>query len=155
MQRFDRYFGSGPRIHLIMLSLAVIVYYLRIQYVWTSLQLWEGAQLNWASAFLLLWIIIIAWSLYTLGKKIGVALVTDGPYAYVRHPIYTAEIFFGWIIVLFILNSWLALVCMVLTFYLAHHLIAYEETLMRREFGEAWDAYAKETPPLIPKFSKK
>lgn len=155
MHILDRYLGAGPRIHLTMISLAVVVYYLRVAFPWTGISFWEGAQLSWATAVLFLWVIILSWSILYLGRKIGIAVVTKGPYRYVRHPIYTSEIFFGWLIVFFILNTWLALVCMVITFYLAHHYVNYEEDLMHKEFGEQWIEYAKRTPKLIPSFSSK
>lgn len=154
MHSFDRYFGSGPRIHLNMIALSVVVYYVRISFPWTRVTLWDGAQFTWASIMLALWILVIIWSLFYLGRKIGLALVTRGPYTYVRHPIYTAEIFFGWLVVFFVLNSWLALICMALTFYIAHGLVRYEEELLHQQFGDAWVAYAKKTPKLIPRFSK-
>jgi len=151
MQAFDRIFGSGPRIHLTMLSLAVIIYFIRIDYSWTSLGLPEGAHLTPAFIMLGCWGIIALWSLKSLGRKIGLSVMRSGPYTYVRNPLYTAEIFFGWLAVMFAFNTWLAILAMIITFYLAQHLIQYEEKLMDQQFGDEWRLYKATTPAFFPK----
>jgi protein-S-isoprenylcysteine O-methyltransferase Ste14 len=70
-------------------------------------------------------------------------LITSGPYALVKHPIYTsvALLVLPWIGFLF--NTWLgALVGLVL--YIGSRLYApEEEVLLAKTFGPAWEAYAK------------
>lgn len=155
MQTFDRLFGSGPRIHLTILSLAVICYFLRITYSWTSFGLSTDVNLSGASVALIGWAILAGWSLVSLGRKIGLTVLQSGPYKYMRHPIYSAEIFFWWIAILFLLDSWLPIVGMVITFWLANHLVKYEEELMAIQFGDQWKAYAAVTPRFFPRLGKK
>jgi protein-S-isoprenylcysteine O-methyltransferase Ste14 len=150
MQTFDRLFGSSPRIHLTIISLAVIIYFLRIQNPWTVLFRDEGSQLSLAVIAGACWLVLGLWSARSLGRKIGLAVLSAGPYKYVRHPMYTAEIVFGWIIIGFILNTWLAAVGFVITLYLATHLVEYEEQMMERNFGDAWKNYARITPRFFP-----
>ena len=151
MQLFDRIFGSSPRIHLTMLSMAVLVYFIRVDYAWASLGLPEGAHLTLAFYMLGCWAIIALWSLKSLGRKIGLSIMKSGPYKYVRNPLYTAEIFFGWLAVLFAFNTWLAIPAMIITFYLAHYLIQYEEKLMDQQFGDEWRLYRATTPSFFPR----
>lgn len=151
MQTADRIFGSSPRIHLANISLMVLVYYVRTHYMWASLGLWEGAHLTAAAVCLGLWALIASWSLVSLGRKIGLTVLTRGPYKYVQHPLYAAEIFFGWLIVFFLLDTWLAFVGMIIVFALAPYLVIYEEDLMQRQFGDSWKTYHTSTPRFFPK----
>ena len=151
MQTIDRIFGSGPRIHLTILSMSVLIYFIRVDNSWASLGLPEGAHLTLAFCMLGAWAVIALWSLKSLGRKIGLSVMKSGPYTYVRNPLYTAEIIFGWLAVLFAFNTWLAIPAMLITFYLASHLIKYEEDLMEQSFGDEWRLYKATTPPFFPK----
>lgn len=155
MQTYDRLFGSGTRIHLMMLALLVLVYFLRISYSWTTSYLFEGSQLTLGFVMLIVWGIIGLWSLNSLGRKIGLSLMRSGPYRYMRHPMYASEILFGWLAAFFILNTWLAIIAMLVSFYLASHLVHYEEEMMEHSFHDEWRNYAKETPRFFPKFQHK
>lgn len=118
-----------------------------------SIGLWNGAHITGAVISLALWGIIALWSLKSLGRKIGLSVLRSGPYAYVRHPMYAAEIFFGWIAVGFLLETWLALVAMVITFILARYLVHYEEHMLEQHFGDEWREYKKNTPAFFPYLS--
>jgi len=81
--------------------------------------------------------------------KEGHELVTSGPYALVRHPIYTG-------LLLALLGSTLALgdLRAVLAFALAAgalwHKLRIEERWMRQQFGDAYQAYSRRVAALIP-----
>jgi protein-S-isoprenylcysteine O-methyltransferase Ste14 len=76
-------------------------------------------------------------------------LVTSGPFAIVRHPIYT-----GLIALLLgaalVLDSLLTLGLSVLFVLPLWFHTAIEEPLMEQHFGEAWRDYAKRVPRLMP-----
>jgi protein-S-isoprenylcysteine O-methyltransferase Ste14 len=81
--------------------------------------------------------------------KEGQELVSTGPYALVRHPIYT-----GLLVALagtaLYDGCWRALLGLAL-FAISFWLKARsEENLLEREFGEQYDAYRARTPMLIP-----
>ncbi|MFI9723111.1 methyltransferase family protein [Streptomyces sp. NPDC052396] len=85
--------------------------------------------------------------------KEGHELRTDGPYAIVRHPIYTA------ILAMFIgtallnqLGGWL--VALVIAVVLVQWKIAAEERLMTAEFPGAYEEYKRRVPQLIPRLRK-
>lgn len=70
-------------------------------------------------------------------------LITTGPYAFVKHPLYTGVAFLVLPSIGFLLDSWLgALIGIVL--YVGSRLFAPEEERKLSEtFGAAWDAYSK------------
>ena len=80
------------------------------------------------------------------------ALATDGPYAYVRHPLYVGNILLGigfsiasglwWSAPLFIL--------ILLVFY--PPAIKYEDAKLHRLFGQDWEKWQAKTRALIPRF---
>jgi len=77
-------------------------------------------------------------------------LVTSGPFALVRHPIYLAM--FAFMIALAIaFGHWRGLIPGVPIFWLGTAIrVAHEERLLRAEFGEAYDAYARRVKRFVP-----
>jgi len=86
-----------------------------------------------------------------IGEHKPPALITDGLYAYVRHPLYSGLLAFGWLIPEMTINR-LALLA-VLTLYI---LIGawFEERKLLKDFGEAYAEYKARVPRLIPKIGK-
>lgn len=79
------------------------------------------------------------------------ALATDGPYAYVRHPLYVGNLTLG---LGFALASGLwwslpLLIGMLLAFY--PPAIRREDEKLHRRFKENWEQWRKRTPALIPR----
>jgi protein-S-isoprenylcysteine O-methyltransferase Ste14 len=89
------------------------------------------------------------WFSVTFAVKPGHELVTDGPYALTRHPMYT-----GWLAAAFgsawVWNSALTLLlALLLGVPLFLHTV-YEEHLFERHFGDAYFAYQGRVPRLVP-----
>jgi protein-S-isoprenylcysteine O-methyltransferase Ste14 len=100
------------------------------------------------------------WGLYALGAMFGAAsgfgvrlyaghrLVTDGPFAVVRHPMYLA-VFLAGIGSLLIYRTWA-------TLFFASNMLGLivrarrEERALASEFGEEWRAYAARVPAFLP-----
>ncbi len=89
------------------------------------------------------------WFTGSLGVKVGHELVTDGPYAVTRHPMYTG-------LVLAIVGAALAWDSL-LTLILAALLVlpffvqtVYEESLFEKHFGAAYHEYQARVPRLVP-----
>ena len=87
--------------------------------------------------------------LVEIGSPKSATLVTDGLYAYVRHPLYSAGLVFIWFSSEMTVNR-LALFA-VFTLYII--IGAYfEERKLLKDFGEAYAQYKARVPMLIPKW---
>ncbi|MCS6993685.1 MAG: isoprenylcysteine carboxylmethyltransferase family protein [Anaerolineales bacterium] len=78
-------------------------------------------------------------------------LVTDGLYAYVRHPLYTAGLVFLWAWPEMTVNR--LAVWVVFSLYLVIG-AWFEERKLLQEFGEEYAAYRARTPMLIPRLRR-
>jgi protein-S-isoprenylcysteine O-methyltransferase Ste14 len=87
----------------------------------------------------------------TVQIKSEQALVTQGIYQVLRHPIYTAHILWGFAQALMLPNwlaGWLSLPLIVLVFVLR---IPNEERMMIEQFGDDYRRYMEKTGGLFPK----
>ncbi|MGG5817597.1 protein-S-isoprenylcysteine O-methyltransferase [Falsiroseomonas sp. HW251] len=89
------------------------------------------------------------WSV-TLVVREGHALVTQGVYRYLRHPMYAA--FWLWAVAqALLLQNWVAGPAGLIGFGTLYAFrIGREESLMRATFGADWDAYAARTWRVVP-----
>jgi protein-S-isoprenylcysteine O-methyltransferase Ste14 len=80
----------------------------------------------------------------------GHKLITDGPYAYVRNPIYTAML--GMLIATGLaMEHWIATIIAVVVFAAGMVIRVHsEEKLLRAAFGEEFEEYAKSVPAVLP-----
>jgi len=80
----------------------------------------------------------------------GHQLITVGPYAYVRNPIYTGM--FGMLIATGLaMEHWIALIPAIVVFAVGMLIrIRSEERLLRAEFGQQFDQYASRVPAVLP-----
>jgi protein-S-isoprenylcysteine O-methyltransferase Ste14 len=77
-------------------------------------------------------------------------LITSGPYAFVRHPIYTAAII-GWVGVGMMLRSILVFILYGICYcWLWIHRANLEEKMLVEAFGEKYQEYMKKTKKIIP-----
>ncbi len=78
-------------------------------------------------------------------------LATGGPYSLVRHPLYTGNLL---ILIGFVLASgqwWAPLVAAFFWFFYYPVAISYEDRKLRRIFGDAWVAWSRDVPAVIPR----
>ena len=112
---------------------------------------WTGAVMALAALFLALWARLALgrnWS-GMVGLKDGHELVTSGPYAAIRHPIYTALILLVLATVLMNRTA-LALVALVLMTLSCWIKLRAEEDMMSEAFPDAYPAYMARTRRLVP-----
>ena len=76
-------------------------------------------------------------------------LIVDGPYAWVRHPIYTG-ILVALVGTALAVGEWRGALAVALAAVSFWRKLTIEEAVMRRQFGEAYARYAARVPALIP-----
>lgn len=114
--------------------------------------------LAWSGALLcIVGLIFCIWARFTLGRnwsavvtlKGGHELITSGPYAFVRHPIYTGllTMFVATVIVFGHIAAMIAMPLVFVSFWIKLH---HEETLMLNQFPNEYPAYQRRVKRLIP-----
>ncbi len=106
-------------------------------------------------------LIFLLWSRLELGKNYFVStsmgvqlfadqqLVTSGPYAIVRHPMYVGLMFAAWGALL-IYATWTTVYFAVFAPFLMVR-ARREEQVLASEFGEKWTDYCKHVPAFLPR----
>lgn len=97
------------------------------------------------------------WARFTLGRnwsgvvtvKGGHELITSGPYAWVRHPIYTGLLTM-FVATLLVLGHVAGIIAVPLVFFSIWIKLRYEEKLMLQKFPEEYAAYQQRVKRLIP-----
>jgi protein-S-isoprenylcysteine O-methyltransferase Ste14 len=110
-----------------------------------------GAALTFAGLAFSIWarfVIAGNWSSYVELKR-DHELIVEGPYRWVRHPIYTGLLlaFAGsaWAV-----GEWRGVLAVAIVAASFWRKLKLEEAIIRLEFGEAYDRYAARTPALVP-----
>ncbi len=144
---------------LIFLIAIILFATTRIPLPWLYLQLWPaGLWSFWLGATVMVAGLLFAvWAREHLGSnwsrsvtiKRGHELITTGPYAVVRHPIYTGILagFLGTAIALSQVRGFVAFVLIFIALWLK---LRREEQWMRSEFWETYATYAHQTAALVP-----
>ncbi len=99
------------------------------------------------------------WSHRTLGRnwsgileiRQGHTLVTDGPYRYVRHPMYSAILLVGMGVSLLSANWLVAVTYLGIFSVIILVRIPSEEEMMLEQFGDAYREYKQKTGCLLPR----
>jgi protein-S-isoprenylcysteine O-methyltransferase Ste14 len=116
---------------------------------------WLGAALGALSLPLLIWVhqsLGKHWST-NLQVREEHALVTTGPYRWVRHPMYT--MLFGYFVGLTLLSAtWLVATLTVISILVLYRRIGIEERMMQEQFGDEYRAYMEHTGQLLPRLRK-
>ena len=110
-----------------------------------------GALLAWLGAAFAVWakLTLGRWFSASFGVKPEHRLVTTGPYAIVRHPMYTALVLLG--VGLGVAYDSVLTVALALLYLVPFALHTYiEEQIFVQHFGDAWRDYAARVPRLVP-----
>lgn len=137
--------GSGDRIMLLTLPFLVIGLILNIMNPSLFSVGGPSTLLKVISIlFLIPGLIIWIWSVILVLTKVPQKqLITNGPYAFVKHPLYTgvALLVLPWLGFLF--NSWLGLLVGIVLYIGSRLFSPEEERVLSRTFGASWDAYRR------------
>jgi protein-S-isoprenylcysteine O-methyltransferase Ste14 len=157
-QRLEPAASRILRVFIFLIAI-IILSTTRIPLPWLYLELWpEGLWPFWLGAGITIAGLLFAvWAREHLGSnwsrsvtiKQDHELITTGPYAVVRHPIYTGILtgFLGMAIAISEMRGFLAFVLIFLALWLK---LRMEEQWMRSQFGETYAAYAHQTAALVP-----
>jgi protein-S-isoprenylcysteine O-methyltransferase Ste14 len=137
--------GSGEKIGLLVLPFLIVGLILNI--LFPSLFSVGGPPtvLQVISTILLIaGVIIWLWCVILILTKIPrKQLITNGPYALVKHPLYTgvALLVFPWIGFLF--NSWLGVLIGIVMYVGSRMFAPAEEAMLAKTFGARWENYRR------------
>ncbi|HTW58097.1 MAG TPA: isoprenylcysteine carboxylmethyltransferase family protein [Terriglobales bacterium] len=117
---------------------------------------WAGIVLTWAG------VAVAIWARYTLGQnwsarvtlKEGHELIRSGPYATMRHPIYTGMLL-GTVGAALVVGELRGIMAVALLLAAHSRKALREEGMLLKEFGEKYAAYRKSTGFLFPRISGK
>jgi protein-S-isoprenylcysteine O-methyltransferase Ste14 len=85
----------------------------------------------------------------TVSIKKDHQLITNGPYALVRHPIYTG-VLLALVGSAMAIGEWRAVLGLALASLALWRKLRLEKHLLHRQFGETYQAYCQRVPALIP-----
>jgi protein-S-isoprenylcysteine O-methyltransferase Ste14 len=131
----------------------------RIPLPWLYVQLWpSGFWPFWlGAAVTIAGLLFAVWARVHLGRnwsrsvtiKQGHELITTGPYALVRHPIYTGILagFLGMAIAISQVRGFIVLALIFVAFWIK---LRMEEEWMRSQFGESYATYTRHSAALVP-----
>lgn len=142
--------GNGKKIGRLTLPFLVLGVILNIFFPSVFSVGGPSTALFWASVIVLIpGVIIWAWSVFLILTKIPKKqLITEGPYALMKHPLYTgvALLVLPW--VGFLLNTWLGALIGIIVYIGSRLYSPEEEQMLSKIFGSAWEEYTKKV--LLP-----
>ncbi len=152
-------------LHVVPLALAVVLLLVpRVPvpllndplFSWAPWQFWAAAIVVAAGLLFTVWARVhlgTNWSGFVTIKH-GHELVMTGPYAIVRHPIYTG-LLLAFVGSAMARGEWRGVIAVVLAGSALWRKLRFEERWMRERFGERYDAYARRVPALVPYWPKR
>ncbi len=155
-ERRERFFYA-----LVGLGLVPILFYVLTPWI-DPFRIPIPPAVRWLGAWIILaGDLLFIWSHRALGKnwspfleiRKGHALVTDGPYRFIRHPMYAAIFLIGIGISLLSANWLVALAYLLPVTGMYLFRVSDEEAMMIEQFGDEYRDYIKKTGRLVPKLS--
>jgi protein-S-isoprenylcysteine O-methyltransferase Ste14 len=152
--------SAARRLHLVEMAVAVALFSVpALGHGWLGQQLYPRSEALFlvAAALLVLGLGFTVWARLTLGRnwsgyvtlKAGHRLVRSGPYALVRHPIYTG-LLLAMLGTAVAIDEWRGLLGLVIATETLVRKLRLEERWLAEEFGSEYAAYKNEVKALIP-----
>lgn len=146
-------------VRVLMFGAGIVLLSFPLPAAWLNLRLWAvGRVVFWAGfAITLAGLLFSVWARVHLGRnwsrsvtiKEGHELIVSGPYALVRHPIYSG-LFLGFLGTVLVIAEVRAALGFALIFLPLLYKLRLEEKWMRAQFGAAYEAYSERVAALVP-----
>ncbi len=150
-QNYGRFGGVGPTGLIVTLAVWGLLITIQDAFPLPRLQLSSGWKWGLTLLFFADGFATFIWSLTTLAaSKHDPQLVTTGPYAFIRHPMYAALFLSGTGAVAFAFESWLVLFGVVPLHLWWMWLVRLEEQALIRRWGETYLTYAVDAGQFFP-----
>jgi protein-S-isoprenylcysteine O-methyltransferase Ste14 len=152
ISRYKKLFGVGPLGALITTLLLGALWLVDMGF--RHLRILDDPTPIWLAGFALLaiWLCWHGWCIRIISRWWRHdRLCTDGPYRFVRHPIYAGGALLAATGISLMFNSWIVLLLPFLSFAVNSNLVREEESMMESVFGEEYRCYAARTGRLFPK----
>lgn len=146
--------GAGIPGVLLSVLIELPLFYFSLANRFLLIQIFPRTGFLLGCIFLILFLSLTLWALKSLPiEKRGQVLVKDGPYKFIRHPSYSAKIFFLLPGLAIIFRVWLPLLSIPILLVIWNEEVKEEEKLMKKIFGETFDDYCRKTGKFFPFFS--
>ena len=145
MKRLQTLVGSGDRIGLFVLPVVLIGVFLNYQHpTWFDVGGPPTALRILSIAVLFPGVAIWIWSVILILRNVPDGrLITDGPYAWVKHPLYAAVALLVLPWVGFLLDTWLGVLIGAVLYVGSRIFAPAEEDALSQAFGERWVDYGR------------
>lgn len=155
LKRLKNLLGVGP--HLLLIGLFLEGLTLMIQR-WISfpIPLILKARISLTLPCVVTCLLGMIWFNYSLNLiKVNLSngnreLVTHGPFAYVRHPLYATLLITIPPLTIIWFADLLFLIPWILTFIVSHYVVSIEEQGLTQAFGKDYETYRQYVPALLP-----
>jgi len=77
------------------------------------------------------------------------AVIRRGPYRFIRHPMYAANLLFLWAAVLSHASAWTVALAVAVTAVVSVRIV-FEERILRERYAAEYETYTRETKAVIP-----
>jgi protein-S-isoprenylcysteine O-methyltransferase Ste14 len=122
----------------------------------TLLSFFIGLAIALSGEMIRLWAVRYAGSATRTTGRVGAdELVTTGPYAYMRNPLYVGNFLlsFGILIIAWPWMPWFMLIYLLLFYFQYSAIISLEEDFLKKKFGAHYADYLEHVPSFIPRLS--
>ena len=149
--QIGRFFGIGPFGVIITILIWFIVHYIEIILKVPKMVINPTFRIALMSIFMIDALYLIIGGNYYLGKSgRGKEIAKQGPFQFIRHPIYSVWIFSFTGILAMIFHSWGLILSAIPISLVWSWLVQREETDMLNKFGDEYISYMEQTGQFLP-----
>ncbi len=150
-QELRQFFGIGPLGVVITVLIWFVVYYFEIILSVPKMIINPTFRIALMAIFMIDALYLLIGGNYYLGKSgLGKEIAKQGPYQFIRHPIYSVWIFSFTGILAMIFYSWGLIISAIPITIIWSWLVQREESDMLNKFGDEYKNYMEQTGQFLP-----